>query len=95
MAFDGRDTAHRHISGEVAHASWNDLNKFHNRLLVGDDNTLSITDSYGNIAVYGLPETLKKCGFTEDQFMENEYDGKLKTERPGYRSIMKVVVPNR
>lgn len=73
VAFDGRDTAHRHISGEVANASWQDLNKFHNRLLdAGDDNTMSITDSYRNIAVYGLPETLKKRGFNEDQFMNNE-----------------------
>lgn len=96
VAFDGGNTLHRHISEGVAEADVIDLLKLNERVRkYGDDNTMSVTDGHGNIAVFGLPETLLKRGFTADQFMdyEKEDEVRIRANWPAYRPFKKVLVP--
>jgi hypothetical protein len=98
VKLQGRDNAHFHIGGKVADASEDDVRALHSRIMHdGDDNTMAITDDYGNIAIFGRPAALLRRGFSEQDFMEHKYEGILQYNLPGYKGsqIMKVLVPGR
>lgn len=101
--FGGRDPLHFHLKDGVANASPEDIVQLHKRVMQnGDDNTMSVTDNHGNIAVFGRPETLLKRGFTADQFMDYENErgvgevfGRQKNIGAGYIPFKKVLIPHR
>lgn len=102
IAFDGADTLHLHTKDGVANASAEDIVQLHKRVMqYGDDNAVSVTDNHGNIAAFGRPDTLRKRGFTDDQFMDYENEAgvreQLKKENigSGYIPFKKVVVSRR
>ena len=102
ISFEGGDTLHLHTKDGVANASPEDIVRLHKRVMqYGDDNTVSGTDNHGNIAVFGRPDTLRKRGFTDDQFMDYENEAgvreQLRKEKigPGYIPFRKIVVPYR
>lgn len=101
--FGGRDPLHFHLKDGVANASPEDIVQLHKRVMQnGDDNTMSVTDNHGNIAIFGRPDTLLKRGFSADQFMDYEDErgvrakfGEQKNIGAGYIPFKKVLVPHR